>query len=93
VKPIEDTTRRITVQVLLRGLRPGEQTEVKAGELTVFITGVANRASWPRTELRPDDLEGVLWTSTANLDTVVSELRRCPLVLAARNEEGALLGT
>jgi hypothetical protein len=60
---IDDTARRFTLKVVLRGVDRGTQTQIVLEGLVFYYTGEATGDSWPGVALQRGDLEAIAWTT------------------------------
>lgn len=82
------TDRRCIVKVLLRLGTPyaGAPAARRIGGYMVMIVGEAKPGDWEGRQ-RAGDLEGVVWTTPRQVAQVVSNLRTCEGVVAAKGDE------
>lgn len=73
--PPEDTSRRITVKAVLRGVKRGMRTEIEIEKQTFYFTGEPSADGWPGVALRRGDLEAIAWTSKTVADELTVKLR------------------
>jgi hypothetical protein len=69
---IEDTARRFTLKIVLRGVDRGMETQIVLEGLVFYFTGEATSDSWPEVKLERGDLEAIAWT-TKQKSTEVGE--------------------
>ena len=79
---VDDTARRFTLKVVLRGVDRGVQTQIVLEGLVFYFTGDATGESWPGVALQRGDLEAIAWTTKQKAGEVSAVLKLRPDVVS-----------
>ncbi|GAC1394108.1 MAG: hypothetical protein NVSMB47_02570 [Polyangiales bacterium] len=84
------TTRRASLRVLLRGLPiPDQATRLRLHGHMVLVLGRAAASGWAEGVVQPGDVEGMIWTTAAEIQAQVAGLLGKPGIVAVRGDLGS----
>jgi hypothetical protein len=79
---VDDTARRFTLKIVLRGVDRGTETQIVLEGLVFYYTGEATGSSWPGVALQRGDLEAIAWTTKQKAGEAATLLETRPEVVA-----------
>ena len=79
---VEDTARRFTLKIVLRGVDRGTETQIVLEGLVFYYTGEATSESWTGVALQRGDLEAIAWTTKTKASEVGDKLKARAEVVA-----------
>ena len=81
------TSARVTLRVLVRGLPLPEGARHELSGQTILIMGRSKPSRWIGVEVQRGDLDGVAWSSAADVESVIDALQAHPKVVAVRRAD------